>query len=430
MPGDGASSQSAVWQLGSVPPPVPDRLSNPLDLEPPSFDPYPAYLNSSQARHWTFHLSALASLRSNTHKEACDSIMRYMSETPSNSQLELLSVEDEVAIMRFYLMRIGKLVKAVGLPSLIEATAMTFMKRFYLRNSCMQFHPKLIMLTSIYLASKAENYPLPLAHFCSQVNKNAGANAQAQQAPSAVRGDVTESILSELEFGMVQSLRFELGVHGAHRALYGFILDIQTIMPHLTRDDLLALAGSVQPYLHFSRLTDAEFLYSPSHIALASCWMCHVPLPSSKSPIHGKDIVMTWLKAKEERGVHFLRKQHRERDIWREKKQALHPETTFEQNLMEDEASAGHVPPKFVHGLGLPIDDIVLNFERIADMIHSVMIPGTVPPKLSMDMERVRQIDLNLRGCLSIFEAIHNVHSRKRPAENTDDQTKRFKLET
>ena len=118
-----------------------------------------------------------------------------------------------MAIMRFYLMRIGKLVKAVGLPSLIEATAMSYMKRFYLRNSCMQFHPKLIMLTSIYLASKAENYPIPLAHFCAQVNKNAGTSAQAQQAPSAVRGDVTESILSQIEFGMVQSLGFELGVH-------------------------------------------------------------------------------------------------------------------------------------------------------------------------------------------------------------------------
>lgn len=430
MPSDSASSQSGVWQLGSAPHPIPDRLSDPLDVEPPSFDPQPAYLNSSQARHWTFPRSALTLLRSDTHKEVCDSIIRYISETPDISKPELLSVEDEVAIMRFYLMRIGKLVKAIGLPSLIEATAMTFMKRFYLRNSCMQFHPKLIMLTSIYLASKAENYPLPLAQFCAQVNKNAGANAQAQQAPSAVRGDVTESILSELEFGMVQSLRFELGVHGAHRALYGFILDIQTVMPHLTRDDLLTFAASVQPYLHFSRLTDAEFLYTPSHIALASCWMCHVPSPPNKSPIHGKDIVMTWLKAKEERGVHVLEQRHKERNVWREKKRVLDPEGTTEITPMKEEFSAAHAPLKLVHGLGLPIDDIVPILDSIADMIHSVMIPGSVPPKLSMDMERVKQIDLNLRGCLGIFEAIQCGPSRKRSAENANDEAKRVKIET
>ena len=105
------------------------------------------------------------------------------------------------------------------------------------------------------------------------MNKGIGASTQQQQqktgsAPSAARGDVTESIISDLEFGMVQSLDFELGIHGAHRALYGLILDIQTVMPQLTQEDLLLLAGKAQTYLHLSRLTDAEFLYTPSHICL------------------------------------------------------------------------------------------------------------------------------------------------------------------
>lgn len=430
MASDRASPQPSVWHVGSAPHPMLDRLGNPLSIEPPSFDPHPAYLNSSQSRHWTFHPSALASLRRDTHEKVSDSILQYVSETPHTSSPELLSVEDEMAIMRFYLMRIGKLVKAVGLPSLIEATAMSYMKRFYLRNSCMQFHPKLIMLTSIYLASKAENYPIPLAHFCAQVNKNAGTSAQAQQAPSAVRGDVTESILSQIEFGMVQSLGFELGVHGAHRALYGFILDIQTVMPHLTREDLLAFAASVQPYLHFSRLTDAEFLFTPSHIALASCWMCDVPSSSNKSSIHGKDLVMSWLKAKEERGVYALQKQQKERDIWRQKQRVLGSEAAPELDSRRDEASAAHALPKLVYGLGLPIDDIVIILERIADMIHSVVIPGTIPPKPSMDVDRVKQVDLKLRCCLSTFETVNREALRKRPAEDTDDQIKRVKIET
>ena len=154
MASDRASPQPSVWHVGSAPHPMLDRLGNPLSIEPPSFDPHQPNQNYSQSRHWTFHPSALASLRRDTHEKVSDSILQYVSETPNTSSPELLSVEDEVAIMRFYLMRIGKLVKAVGLPSLIEATAMSYMKRFYLRNSCMQFHPKLIMLTSFYLASK------------------------------------------------------------------------------------------------------------------------------------------------------------------------------------------------------------------------------------------------------------------------------------
>ena len=68
--------------------------------------------------------------------------------------------------------------------------------------------------------------------------------------------------------------------------------------------------------------------------------------------------------------------------------------------------------------------------ERIADMIYSVVIPGTIPPKLSMDVDRVKQIDLNLRSCLNICEAVNQDALRKRPAEDTDHQVKRVKIET
>ena len=75
---------------------------------------------------------------------ASDTLKQYAKESSAPIP-NVLSMDDELAIIRFYLLRVGRLVKAFGLPSLVESTAMTFMKRFYLRNSCMQFHPKLIM---------------------------------------------------------------------------------------------------------------------------------------------------------------------------------------------------------------------------------------------------------------------------------------------
>ena len=131
---------------------------------------------------------------------------------------------------------------------------------------------------------------------------------------------------------------------------------------------------------------------------------------------------MSWLKAKEERGVYALQKQQKERDLWRQKQRVLGSEAAPELDSRRDEASAAHALPKLVYGLGLPIDDIVVILERIADMIYSVVIPGTIPPKLSMDVDRVKQIDLNLRSCLSICEAVNQDALRKRPAEDTDHQ--------
>ena len=135
-----------AWKLGTEPEPLSERLNAPLDAHPPSFGPRPAFLESSQARHWMFRPSTLTSMRSDTHTRACNAISSYSSSAGDALRPTILSMEDEVAIVQFYLLRIGKIVKALGLPSLVEATAMTMMKRFYLRNSCMQFHPKLIML--------------------------------------------------------------------------------------------------------------------------------------------------------------------------------------------------------------------------------------------------------------------------------------------
>ena len=139
---------------------------------------------------------------------------------------------------------------------------------------------------------------------------------------------------------------------------------------------------------------------------------------------------MSWLKAKEERGVYALKKQQKERDIWRQKQRVLGSEAASGLDSGKDEASAAHALPKLVYGLGLPIDDIVIILERIADMIHSVVIPGSIPPKLYMDVDRVKQVDLKLRCCLSIFETLNRDAMRKRPAEDTDDQIKRVKIET
>ena len=269
------------------------------------------------------------------------------------------------------------------------------------------------------------------------MNKGIGASTQQQQqktgsAPSAARGDVTESIISDLEFGMVQSLDFELGIHGAHRALYGLILDIQTVMPQLTQEDLLLLAGKAQTYLHLSRLTDAEFLYTPSHIALASCWMCHISTSSSDpEPLLGKDIVKKWLESKEERSAQLFKQKRSERTAWQQKMQTLQHETfSPDSTLSQDSSSHEYPKSSHVYDFGLSVSRVESILNSISQLIESVISSpiSASAPKPAIDLDRVKQIDLNLRGCLSVFDAMQQKHSRKRPADQDTNASKRARF--
>ena len=141
MAGDYAQTWPTVQ---TTPYPVPDKLNNPLEVEVPINGPLPFYLHTSQARHWSLSATQLHDMRVRANALASDTLKQYAKESSAPIP-NVLSMDDELAIIRFYLLRVGRLVKAFGLPSLVESTAMTFMKRFYLRNSCMQFHPKLIM---------------------------------------------------------------------------------------------------------------------------------------------------------------------------------------------------------------------------------------------------------------------------------------------
>ena len=128
------------------PEPIAPGTTDLLEREPPAFGPLPIYSQSSQARHWSFSPAQLAEMRAAVNTEAQESIKQLARDTNgSDENSPLLSVDDELAIIRFYLLRIGPITKRLGLPPLVEATAISLMKRFYLRNSCMFFHPKTVM---------------------------------------------------------------------------------------------------------------------------------------------------------------------------------------------------------------------------------------------------------------------------------------------
>lgn len=155
--------------------------------------------------------------------------------------------------MRFYCSQCSNICRAgFGLPETVEATAISYIKRFYLKNSVMEWHPKNIMPTCLFLAAKTTNHPVPVDAFVAKL-----------------KGFEASDVL-DLEFLIAQSLSFEFWVRGADKPLRGWYLEFQDqAVPPM--DSLQRSLPAALEHLSASRYSDAEFLFAPAQIALA-CW--------------------------------------------------------------------------------------------------------------------------------------------------------------
>lgn len=179
-----------------------------------------------------------------------------------------LTVEDEQNLVKFYLNKIPQLAKAFQFPEAVASTAMSYLKRFYLRNTCMDYHPKTIMLTCLFLATKTEVHYISINAFAAKIKST---------SPS--------DILS-LEFLVSQSLKFQYKVHHAGLAAYGVFLDMQNVAQDTPIAKLEQVYTQGAGLISTSRLSDLEFFYTPSQIALAGFYAVDPGL------------VETWLLAK------------------------------------------------------------------------------------------------------------------------------------
>ena len=181
--------------------------------------------------------------------------------------------------------------------SICQATAVQYLKRFYLSNSPMTYHPKEIMPTALFLATKTENSYISLKDFASKL-------------PKATPDDVIAP-----EFLLTQGLRFTFDVRHPFRGLDGGYMELlalanrkgevgpnipssseqmQKEMMHLESakggSKLNGSVGAIIQRLEKSKakaheilktlalLTDAYFLYTPSQIWLSALFLADEPL--------------------------------------------------------------------------------------------------------------------------------------------------------
>ncbi|KAF9056310.1 cyclin-like protein [Panaeolus papilionaceus] len=211
------------------------------------------YEASTQYTNWRFSQEDLARIRTSLNVAAISAIQSTLEKAePGSSQgVSFLDAAEENLLVKQYIVKISEVCGAFQYPEEVEATAITYLKRFYLKNTVMDWHPMRVMLTTIFLATKTTNNPVVLEEYASRIPKT------------------TPNDILELEFLIAQSLGFEFSVWHAHRALWGIWLDIQSL-PDTAQSYPQSIYATAMDHVRASRLTDAELLYTPSQIALSA----------------------------------------------------------------------------------------------------------------------------------------------------------------
>ncbi|KAF9923019.1 hypothetical protein FBU30_006875 [Linnemannia zychae] len=219
------------------------------------------YEQSTQFNHWRYNQKQLDDMRNKVNQEVVSSIKQNlqteedlriaqgMSTDDLPQDLKFLSVEDELTLLGFYERRIVKIFQYWKLPSYVMATAVVYMKRFFLENTVMDHHPKDVMLTCMFLARKTENFLMSIDDF------------------SKVLKSPAESIL-QLEFLVCKTLRFHFTVHHPYRPCLGFFYDMQAVTENMAK--LQKVYERALLLIDTALHTDLCFLYQPSQIALAT----------------------------------------------------------------------------------------------------------------------------------------------------------------
>ncbi|KAI1007319.1 hypothetical protein K3495_g900 [Podosphaera aphanis] len=249
------------------------------------------YRTSTQYRLWSYTPQALFDLRSTTNQIAADRVREAVrrvreaqntatkfgdAETGSadvtpvpEGEVECLTVDEELKLVAFYCRQTIQLGDHLGLPTDVKATAIQYMKRFYITNSLMTYHPADILKTALFFATKTENHYYRLTKFADAIGKTQ-----------------PEDVLAS-EFLLTQALRFTFDVRHPYRALEGAIMDLlalsknnppllpggnlSTETPEKFESRIGAAYGTAKEYLKTSSLlTDVYFHFTPSQIMMAA----------------------------------------------------------------------------------------------------------------------------------------------------------------
>ncbi|XP_029915486.1 cyclin-H [Myripristis murdjan] len=214
--------------------------------------------NSSHKKYWLFDSEdTVEQLRCKANMKFRNKVLS--SGKPGVSESLFLERHEEDVLFRHYERRLLDFCNAFKpvMPKSVVGTAIMYFRRFYLNNSLMEYHPRIIMLTCAYLSCKVDEFNVSSGQFVGNL---------LQETPAG-QEKVVEQIL-EYELLLIQQLNFHLVVHNPYRPMEGLLIDLKTRYPPLENPE--SLRKSADDFLTRAAMTDAGLLFPPSQIALTA----------------------------------------------------------------------------------------------------------------------------------------------------------------
>ncbi|EDL37165.1 cyclin H, isoform CRA_b, partial [Mus musculus] len=183
---------------------------------PAAREGYSMYHSSSQKRHWTFASEEqLARLRADANRKFKCKAVANGKVLPNDPVF--LEPHEELTLCKYYEKRLLEFCSVFkpAMPRSVVGTACMYFKRFYLNNSVMEYHPRIIMLTCAFLACKVDEFNVSSPQFVGNLRESPLGQERA-----------LEQIL-EYELLLIQQLNFHLIVHNPYRPFEGFLIDIK-----------------------------------------------------------------------------------------------------------------------------------------------------------------------------------------------------------
>jgi len=167
---------------------------------------------------------------------------------------EMITLEEEMRLVEYYAVKLIEVGKALKAPSKVICTACTYLKRFYIGKTSLEFDPQFLVLACLYVASKVEDCYMAADELSTHVGMPSGA-------------------ILKLELPLLQGLHFDLQVFHVHKALEG-------IMSNFTiKDSVLSdVRAKANLLLDAFLATDAILLFTPGQIALKALIVAHPEL--------------------------------------------------------------------------------------------------------------------------------------------------------
>jgi len=161
----------------------------------------------------------------------------------------------------YFIQWIEKLGQTVLLRQRVVATAITYWKRFYLKNSFVEFEPALVACTALYLAAKVEECSAHAERFTSALAKLPIGQNKSTQKTFIVSYQISDIV--ECEFYLMDDLNCQLHIFHPY-------LIITKLLEDSGFTDCLEDTWKI---LNDSYHTDAILLYQPHIISLACVFL-------------------------------------------------------------------------------------------------------------------------------------------------------------